>query len=145
MTHVLVETPVMIGVKLIILDANSVSFSLESLIWKKACWTVLVQQLHRRLVIQLPPSSPRIRILATIDPPYATDCLDVYPRDKECTHPGFEIEYIHTVISEMMGRAIQWIKVANYTIMDEYLAEGKGDILGISYTLDSGKLFQGVS
>ncbi len=89
------------------------------------------------------PSSPRIRVLATIDPPYATDCLDVYPHDKECTHPGFEIEYNHTVISGMMGRAIQWIKVGNYTIMEQYLAEGKGDIFGISYTLDLGKSFKG--
>ncbi len=80
-----------------------------------------------------------IRILATNDHPYATECLDVYPHDNECTHPGLEIEYIYTIISEMMGRAVQWIKVDSYDTMDEYLNEGKGDILGISYILDLGK------
>ncbi len=82
------------------------------------------------------PSLTPIRILATDDPPYAMGCLESYPHDKECSHPGLETEYIHTIISKMMGRAIQWVKVKNYDEMDNYLVEGKGDIMGISYILD---------
>lgn len=76
-----------------------------------------------------------IRIVSHVDSPLVNDCFDVYPND-DCLFPGYEVEYIYTVIHGMLRYPIQWIKVKSFDEVQSALKNDKADIMGQSAFLD---------
>lgn len=72
-----------------------------------------------------------IRIVAHLDSPLANECFDTYPNDV-CLFPGYEIEYIYTVIHDMLRYTVEFIKVDNDIQIEAALDEHRADIMGLS-------------
>lgn len=75
-----------------------------------------------------------IRVGATIDPPYAESCYYRYPNF--CFNPGYNIEFIYIVLSNMIGLNVHWVNYANYSDLDIALDNDDVDINGLVYAYD---------
>lgn len=72
-----------------------------------------------------------IKIVAYVDTPLVNECFDTHP-NISCVYPGYEIEYIYTVVNIMLGLPIKWIKVNSFAEVKSALDESKADIMGQS-------------
>lgn len=74
-----------------------------------------------------------VRIVACFDDPLANDCFESFPWN--CTFPGYEIEYIHTLINGMLKLPVQWIRVESYTDIEQAMDNGTADTIGVSLSV----------
>lgn len=81
-----------------------------------------------------------IRVGGTVDEPYAYECFN--KGFQWCRKPGIDIQYIYTVITEMLHLNISWVKYDSYPDMENALTTGEIDIIGITYEYDNSSIRQ---
>lgn len=75
-----------------------------------------------------------VRIGAIIDDPYVYNCFKKLPL--YCKSPGIDIEFLFTLIHEMIGFSVAWSEYNGFTELEQALDKNEIDMIGITVPLE---------
>lgn len=81
-----------------------------------------------------------IKIGATEDEPYAFSCFTKYPNG--CRKVGTNLEFIYTVLVEVLNLTVTWVKYNDYGALDRAIRNNSIELKGITGFLTKSQLFR---
>lgn len=79
-----------------------------------------------------------VRIGAVVDAPFSFECFNEYPN--YCRKPGVEIEYIYSLIHDLLQLNVVWIKYTSNELMEDALDKKDIDMIGNTYLLQQSRI-----